>query len=95
MIKKNLELNGFKATVKQAALVHNEVKEVILFIGNNDHSIFSDNEMERNLTYLRLQKHNSGNPQIGIQNGAWYFRKNLFINFTDVSPFFRSVKCVN
>jgi FkbM family methyltransferase len=35
MIKKNLDLNGFKATIKQAALVHNEVKEVILFIGNN------------------------------------------------------------
>lgn len=35
MIKKNLQLNGFHANVKQAALVHNEVKEVILFIGNN------------------------------------------------------------
>ena len=35
MIKKNLALNGFTATVLQAALVHNEVKELILFIGNN------------------------------------------------------------
>jgi FkbM family methyltransferase len=35
MIKKNLELNGFTAEVKQAALVHNDTKEIILFIGNN------------------------------------------------------------
>jgi FkbM family methyltransferase len=35
MIKKNLDLNGFKATIKQAALVHNDTKEIILFIGNN------------------------------------------------------------
>lgn len=35
MIKKNLELNGFTATIKQAALVHNDTKEIILFIGNN------------------------------------------------------------
>lgn len=35
MIKKNLELNGFVATIKQAALVHNDTKEIILFIGNN------------------------------------------------------------
>ena len=35
MIKKNLALNGFEATIKQAALVHNDIKEVILFIGNN------------------------------------------------------------
>jgi FkbM family methyltransferase len=35
MIKKNLELNGFSAEVKQAALVHNDTKEIILFIGNN------------------------------------------------------------
>jgi FkbM family methyltransferase len=35
MIKKNLSLNGFQATVKQAALVHNDTKEIILFIGNN------------------------------------------------------------
>lgn len=35
MIKRNLELNAFKATIKQAALVHNETKEVTSFIGNN------------------------------------------------------------
>jgi hypothetical protein len=35
MIKKNLELNGYDAEIKQAALVHNDVKEIILFIGNN------------------------------------------------------------
>ena len=35
MIEKNLKLNGFKANIKQAALVHNDVKELILFIGNN------------------------------------------------------------
>jgi len=35
MIKKNLELNGFEAIIKQAALVHNDTKEIILFIGNN------------------------------------------------------------
>ena len=35
MIKKNLALNGFTATVKQAALVHNDAKSVVLFIGNN------------------------------------------------------------
>ncbi len=35
MIKKNLKLNGFKAEVKQYALVHNDVKNLILFIGNN------------------------------------------------------------
>jgi len=36
MIKKNLELNGFEAEVKQAALVHDQKKDVILFIGNNN-----------------------------------------------------------
>jgi FkbM family methyltransferase len=35
MIKKNLQLNGFEAQVEQAALVHNDLKEVVLFIGNN------------------------------------------------------------
>lgn len=35
MIKKNLALNGFTAEIKQAALVHNDTKEIILFIGNN------------------------------------------------------------
>jgi len=35
MIKKNLELNGFKATIIQAALVHNDTKQLTLFIGNN------------------------------------------------------------
>jgi FkbM family methyltransferase len=35
MIKKNLELNGFEAEIKQAALVHNDTKELTLFIGNN------------------------------------------------------------
>lgn len=35
MIKKNLALNGFEATIKQAALVHNDTKEIVLFIGNN------------------------------------------------------------
>lgn len=35
MIKKNLALNGFEATIKQVALVHNDTKEIILFIGNN------------------------------------------------------------
>ena len=35
MIKRNLRLNGFEATVKQAALVHNDRKSVTLFIGNN------------------------------------------------------------
>ena len=32
MLEKNLKLNGFKATIKQAALVHNDIKEIILFI---------------------------------------------------------------
>ena len=36
MINKNLKLNGFKAEIKQAALVNNDLKEVILFIGNNN-----------------------------------------------------------
>jgi FkbM family methyltransferase len=35
MIKKNLELNGFKATIKQSALVHDDTKQLTLFIGNN------------------------------------------------------------
>ena len=35
MIKRNLKLNGFEATVKQAALVHDDRKGVTLFIGNN------------------------------------------------------------
>lgn len=35
MIQKNLDLNGFQATIKQSALVHNDTKELILFIGNN------------------------------------------------------------
>lgn len=36
MIEKNLKLNGFKANIKEVALVHNDVKELILFIGNNN-----------------------------------------------------------
>jgi FkbM family methyltransferase len=35
MIRKNLDLNGFQATIKQAALVHNDTKDIMLFIGNN------------------------------------------------------------
>ena len=35
MIKRNLRLNGFKATVKPAALVHDDRKEVLLSIANN------------------------------------------------------------
>lgn len=35
MIKKNLTLNGFEANIKQAALVHDDTKEITLFIGNN------------------------------------------------------------
>ncbi len=34
MIEKNLALNGFNANIKQSALVHNEIKQVVLFIGN-------------------------------------------------------------
>lgn len=36
MIEKNLKLNGFKAEVRNAAIVHDDVKEMILFIGNNN-----------------------------------------------------------
>lgn len=36
MINKNLKLNGFKAEIKQAALVHNNIKEITLFVGNNN-----------------------------------------------------------
>jgi len=36
MIKRNLDLNKFDATVKQVALVHDNQKEAILFIGNNN-----------------------------------------------------------
>lgn len=35
MIERNLKLNNFDADIKQAALVHNDTKEIILFIGNN------------------------------------------------------------
>lgn len=35
MIQENLKLNGFEANIKEVALVHNDVKELILFIGNN------------------------------------------------------------
>jgi FkbM family methyltransferase len=35
MIEKNLALNGFNANIKQSALVHNDTKHVVLFIGNN------------------------------------------------------------
>jgi FkbM family methyltransferase len=36
LIAKNLKINGFKAEIKQAALVHDDRKEVVLFIGNNN-----------------------------------------------------------
>jgi len=36
LIEKNLELNNYKAEIKQVALVHDNRKEVILFIGNNN-----------------------------------------------------------
>jgi FkbM family methyltransferase len=35
MIAKNLRLNGFKADIKQAALVHDDRESVVLYIGNN------------------------------------------------------------
>ena len=35
MIKKNLELNGFKANIMCAGLVHNQVKKANLYVGNN------------------------------------------------------------
>ena len=36
MIEKNLKLNNFEADIKQFALVHDDRKEIILFIGNNN-----------------------------------------------------------
>lgn len=36
MIEKNLKLNNYKAEIKQAALVHDNKSEIILFIGNNN-----------------------------------------------------------
>jgi FkbM family methyltransferase len=36
MLEKNLKLNNFKAEIKQAALVHNDKKDIILFVGNNN-----------------------------------------------------------
>lgn len=36
MIERNLKLNGFRATVKHRALVHDDRDEVALFIGNNN-----------------------------------------------------------
>lgn len=35
MIEKNLKINGYNAKINQAALVHNDVKEAVLFCGNN------------------------------------------------------------
>jgi FkbM family methyltransferase len=36
LIQKNLRLNGFRADIKQAALVHDSRAEVVLFVGNNN-----------------------------------------------------------
>lgn len=36
MIEKNLKANGFKAEIKQVALVHDDRKDAILFVGNNN-----------------------------------------------------------
>jgi len=36
MIEKNLSLNGFDAEIMQAALVHDDKEQIILFIGNNN-----------------------------------------------------------
>ena len=38
MIRRNLELNGFKAKIVQAALVHDDTPEVTLHIGNNNNA---------------------------------------------------------
>lgn len=35
MIERNLKVNNFNAEIKQVALVHNDTKEIMLFIGNN------------------------------------------------------------
>jgi len=35
MIQRNLDANGYKATIKEAALVHDDTQQVTLFIGNN------------------------------------------------------------
>lgn len=35
MIRRNLKLNNLAATIKQAALVHDDTKSTILYIGNN------------------------------------------------------------
>lgn len=49
MIERNLKLNGFRATVKQRALVHDDREEVALFIGN-------DNQTWRNSIVKRWGK---------------------------------------
>lgn len=36
MIERNLKINNFDAEIKQAALVHDDKKQIILFIGNNN-----------------------------------------------------------
>ena len=36
MIERNLRINGYKAEIRQAALVHDDKKSVTLFIGNNN-----------------------------------------------------------
>ena len=36
MIEQNLKLNNYDANIKQVALVHNDVKEANLYIGNNN-----------------------------------------------------------
>lgn len=36
LLSKNLDLNGYRADIRQAALVHNDWDKVTLFIGNNN-----------------------------------------------------------
>lgn len=36
LIEMNLKLNNFDANIKQAALVHNDRKEAVMFLGNNN-----------------------------------------------------------
>jgi FkbM family methyltransferase len=66
MIKKNLSLNGFHAEIKQAALVHDNRKDIILFIGNNGN-------VWRNSIVKKWNNKGIKVPCLNFDNEAKYF----------------------
>lgn len=66
MIEKNLNLNGFNAEIKQAALVHDYQKEIKLFIGNNNNTWRNSIVKKWNKNFLKVKALNFDEESINF-----------------------------